>query len=280
MTAEFPLDPDDFAAYFSYSPAALALRECIRLRAVREIDLPEPILDVGCGDGLFARLAYPKRDTWGIDINASEVRRAQASSSYRTLICGSICDVGLPESFFGSAVANCSLEHVPDLDAALRNIRKSLKPGAPFVLIVPTPDWTTHLMIPEALERVGLGAVGRAYGAGLDKVFAHHHLYDQGAWAERLRNAGFGPTETRTIVHRKASWTFDALLYPSLLGYFTKKLTGRWVLAPALRALTERTARAMADAIGSMAPAGEGAGEYLLITHAVEPDPVAGAAGR
>src|SRR5580658_2944858 len=153
---EWPVDAKDFAAYYRFAPAALALRECARLRAVREIELDEPILDVGCGDGLFARLAYPGRQTWGIDINPSEVQRAQATRAYSTLICGNICAVDLPRAFFSSAIANCSLEHVPDIRGALRNIRSTLRPDATFVMIVPTPNWTAQLATVELLERVGL----------------------------------------------------------------------------------------------------------------------------
>jgi SAM-dependent methyltransferase len=268
VRGEFPLDPHDFAAYFSFAPAALALRECVRLRAVRRLDLPAPILDVGCGDGLFARLAYPDKQAWGIDINPSEVQRAQATSSYSTLICGNICRVDLPAGFFGSAIANCSLEHVPDISGALANIRGALRFGAPFALIVPTPDWTRRLAFVEALHSVGLTKAARAYGDALDRVFSHVHLYDAAEWQRRLEQAGFDQVQVTPIVSRATSWAFDLLLYPSLLGYFTKKLTGRWVLCPFARALEVDVARALTDAIGKLAPAGDDPGEYLIVCRA------------
>lgn len=270
MKRELPLDPDDFAAYYSFAPAALALRECVRLRAMREIELPEPILDVGCGDGLFATLAYPGKQTWGVDINPSEVQRAQSTAAYSTLICGNICRIDLPRGFFASAIANCSLEHVPDLDGALVNIRRSLRPGATFALIVPTPDWTRHLAVPQALRRVGLHALARAYGEGLDRVFAHVHLYDVPGWVERLERAGFEGVRARPIVDAGTSWAFDMLLYPSLVGFVTKKLTGRWVAVPSLRFLTTDVARAITDALASIAPEGGGPGEQLLLCKVAE----------
>ena len=75
MAAEWPVDPRDFETYYAFAPAALALRECARLAAVRELDLPEPILDVGCGDGVFARLAYPTRQIWYVGAMPCFVRR-------------------------------------------------------------------------------------------------------------------------------------------------------------------------------------------------------------
>jgi SAM-dependent methyltransferase len=270
--AEWPVDARDFAAYYRFAPAALALRECARLRAVREIELDEPILDVGCGDGLFARLAYPGRQTWGIDINPSEVQRAQATQSYSTLICGNICAVDLPRGFFSSAIANCSLEHVPDLRGALTNIRGTLKPGARFVLIVPAPTWTSELATVELLDRLGLHGLARAYGDGLDKVFSHIHLHDESAWVKFLEEAGFEEVTSRPIVDRGTAWAFDVMLYPSLFAYFTKKLTGRWVLMPGLRLLSVDIVRAVLNAWGGRVPKGRSPGEYLLVCKA-RPDP-------
>jgi len=265
MDRDWPLDPEDFSAYYAFAPAALAIRECVRLRAVRKLDLPEPLLDIGCGDGLFARLAYPGKQAWGIDINPTEVQRAQRTASYSTLICGNICGVHLPESFFGSAIANCSLEHVPDLHGALGNVRRALRPGGQFVLIVPTPNWTEHLVVTEALRSMGLVGLARAYGDGLDKVFSHVHLYDDATWGQHLARAGLELVETRPIAGRNTSWAFDLMLYPSLLGLLVRRLTGRWVALPALRPLTADFARAVVNALGKLAPSGDAPAEYLLV---------------
>jgi SAM-dependent methyltransferase len=266
---EWPVDEADFSAYYSFAPAALALRETIRLKAVRDLDLAEPILDVGCGDGLFARLAYPEKQIWGIDINPSEIKRAQGTDTYKTLICGNVCSVDLPRAFFGSAIANCSLEHVPDLGGALANIRTSLKPGARFALIVPTPDWTETLAVPQILTRMGLGRLARAYGEALDRVFHHVHLHDDAWWADRLRQAGFACDDTRLIMRRPASWAFDLLLPPSAVGWLVKRITGRWVIAPSLRPITADLARRVISLVAEHVrddPPGT-AGEYLILAH-------------
>lgn len=239
----------------------------MRLRAVRSLDLPEPLLDVGCGDGLFARLAYPHKQAWGIDVSPNEVQRAQRTASYMTLICGNIVNVHLPESFFGSAIANCSLEHVPDLHGALLNIRHSLKPGGQLVLIVPTPHWTDRLALSEALRAVGLVGLAQAYGDALDRVFAHVHLYDVDGWRSHLERAGFELEAARPIASRSTSWAFDFMLYPSLVGYVVRRLTGRWIVAPSLRPLTVDFVRQLLNTLAKFAPKGDDstAAEYLLI---------------
>jgi SAM-dependent methyltransferase len=265
---EWPLDPDDFAAYYRFSPSALALRECLRLRAVRKHELQPPILDIGCGDGLFATLAYPGKQVWGIDINLTEIRRAQSTAAYDALICGSITDVTLPQGFFRGAIANCSLEHVPDLDQALKNIRRSLSPGSEFINIVPTPRWTRLLAVPELLRTNGLVGLADAYGRAIDTLFNHIHLYDEAEWTRRLSAAGFRVRRIETLVSRRSSWVFDALLYPSLAAWLTKKVTGRWVLAPALRNLSVDVARGLVNRLAASIDDGDDGGEFLIVAEA------------
>jgi SAM-dependent methyltransferase len=268
--SEWPLDPDDFAAYYRFSPSALAVRECLRLRAVRKFDLESPILDIGCGDGLFAALAYPGQQVWGIDVNLTEIRRAQSTAAYNALICGSITDVALPKGFFRSAIANCSLEHVPDLDRALCNVHRALSPRAEFIVIVPTPHWTRLLAIPELLRRHGFRGLADAYGRAIDNVFNHVHLYDSKEWTRRLAGAGFSVRSIETLTSRRSSWVFDALLYPSLVGWLTKKLTGKWVVAPALRNLSVDTARALVNRLAASIDDSDDGSEYLIVAEAAK----------
>lgn len=264
-TGEWPLDPRDFAAYHRYAPSALALRECLRLRAVRAYELEEPILDIGCGDGVFAQLAYPGKQIWGIDVNPQEIGRAQATAAYSTLVCGSITEASLPPRFFRGAIANCSLEHVPDLDAALRNVGGALQPGSRFIIIVPSPGWTRLLALPELLERAGLSALAQAYGDALDRVFRHLHIEDEAAWSQRLARAGFELREVAEIGGRRSSWMFDLMLYPSLLGLGVKKLTGRWVLAPALRPLVVDLTRRALDGVAAQIADSDAGSELLIV---------------
>jgi len=226
-------------------------------------------LDVGCGDGLFARLAWPGKQTWGIDINPTEVQRAQSTQAYSTLVCGNICTVDLPKAFFGSAIANCSLEHVTDLAGALANIRSALRPGAPFVLIVPTPAWASDLMVPTLLSKLGMVSLARAYGDGLDQIFRHVHLYDDATWARHLKTVGFEAVEVRPVAGRRVSYTFDLMLLPSLVGYLNKRLTGRWVLVPGLRPFSADAVRGFLNSVASHMTESTGqAAEYLIYCRA------------
>jgi hypothetical protein len=153
---------------------------------------------------------------------------------------------------------------VPDLGTALRNIHGSLKPGGPFVVIVPTPTWTSHLAIVETLDRIGLYGLARAHAEALDQLFRHVHLYDAPTWKRHLEDAGFDEVRVSGIAQRGVSWTFDALLLPSVIGYFNKKLAGRWIMFPRLRPLTADAVRNLIDTIGARIPDADDSAEYVL----------------
>jgi SAM-dependent methyltransferase len=227
----------DFQSYYPYAPTALAIKECVRLGSMRGLKCEGPILDVGCGDGLFARLAFQDAEVWGIDIDGNEGRRAQASRAYSQVMLADITRARLPEGFFGSCIANCSLEHIPDLGAALRTIHKSLKPGGVVYAFLPNREWASHMATPRALERLGLETLSRTVCEAIDQQFRHEHLEDADGWARWFREAGFEVPRVEPIGSTASTVTFEMFLLPSLLGLMSKKLTGRWTLFPRLRHL-------------------------------------------
>lgn len=233
---------EDFERYFPYAPAALCVKECARLTELRRFDCPSPILDVGCGDGLFAKVAFGDAEIWGIDIDAKEGAWALSSQAYQQVILGDITRAKLPQEFFATCVANCSLEHIPDLGAALRTIRGSLKPGGRAYLFVPNRDWASWFLSVRLLKAVGLELAGQALQDAVDRTFKHHHLYDEAGWRARVEAAGLQVDRVDPVLSTATTVAFELLLLPSLLGFVNKKMTTRWTNFPRLRRLAARPA--------------------------------------
>ncbi|MHB8876795.1 MAG: class I SAM-dependent methyltransferase [Myxococcaceae bacterium] len=252
---------ENFRRYYAFTPAALAIKECIRLEALQGLPCPGPILDVGCGDGLFARLAFREADVWGIDIDADEGRRAQASGAYTQIILGDIGRASLPEGFFGSCVANCSLEHVPALPRALENIRRSMRPGAVVYAFLPNREWAAQLLSASVLRRIGLRGLSARLERAINDIFRHHHLHDAAGWRRHFEEAGFEVEAVEPLGSTASTRAFEAFLVPSLLGLLTRRLTGRWVMVPGLRplsaALTHQMVRQLLRHVGDAAPSAE-----------------------
>ena len=260
---------EDFRRYFSRSPTALAIKECARLSVIRRYACPSPILDVGCGDGLFAQMAFDDAEVWGIDIDAAEGRWAAASKAYSQIILGDVTRASLPESFFATCVANCSLEHVPRIDLALRNIHDSLRPGGIAYLFVPTADWASHLLSARMLTKFIGPAWGKKIERAIDTQFRHHHLYDADGWRRLVVESGMEVVEIEPVLSTATTVAFEAFLLPSLAGLLNKKLTTRWTNFPPVRELLAkpvyRAVKSIMDHSDQTATA-----EYLVVARRPE----------
>jgi SAM-dependent methyltransferase len=259
-SADGELHYADFVQYYPHAPTALCIKECARLAVLRRYRCSGPILDVGCGDGVFARIAFSDQEVWGIDIDAKEGRWAQASRAYQQIILGDITRAKLPESFFATCIANCSLEHVPGIEDALNTICRSLSPGARAYLFVPQRDWAGQLRSVRTLRRLGAPALADKLQNGVDNFFKHHHLYDEAGWRQVLAKTPFEVESIEPVLTTATTEAFEAFLLPSIAGWANKKLTTRWTNFPRVRRLFAPLAFSLAKAAiatGGPAPTGE-----------------------
>jgi SAM-dependent methyltransferase len=256
---------EDFEHYFPFAPTALCIKECARLTSLREYTCKGPILDVGCGDGLFAKVAYAGEEVWGIDIDANEGRLAQASRAYSQIILGDITQAKLAEDFFETCIANCSLEHVPDIDGALKNILKSLKPGGRALLFVPNREWAEWFISTRAMRALKANVVGDMIERSINRIFKHHHIYDEAGWRRIMENAGFEVEAVDPVGSTGSTVAFELFLVPSLLGLVNKKLTTRWTNFPPFRKALAPIAFGLVEASLALANDSSKTAEYLLV---------------
>jgi hypothetical protein len=201
---------------------------------------------------------------WGIDIDAKEGRWAAASRAYSQVVLGDVTQAKLPEQFFETCVANCSLEHVPRIDLAMSTIFRSLKPGGRVLMFVPNQSWATKLLSYRALEAVGAKGLAETLQQGIDTFFRHAHLYDQAGWSKVLTEGGFEVEAVEPVLSTASTVAFEAFLLPSLAGWLNKTLTTRWTNFPSVRRVLALPAYALAKAVldkGDPTPSAE----YLAI---------------
>ncbi len=260
----------DFRRYFPHTPAALCIKECARLTALRKHGCTSPVLDVGCGDGLFASIAFEGIEAWGIDIDAGDGRWAAASKAYSQVVLGDVTKAQLPQSFFETCVANCSLEHVPRIDLALQNIWRSLKPGGRVLMFVPNREWAEHLLSYRLLEALGATSLATTLRDAVDTVFQHHHLYDDAGWHQVVTDAGFEVDGVEPVLSTATTVAFEVFLLPSLAGWVNKHLTTRWTNFPGARRAFALPVYALAKLLvdaGDPSPTAE----FLVTAHRPHP---------
>ena len=118
-------------------PYFRSLLRAVEAQYYKEINLPAPTLDIGCGEGHFASLVFNRKIDVGLDPWHEPIHEAGARQAYSLLTEADGAKMPYPDSYFASAFSNSVLEHIPHVEQVLSETARVLKPGAPFVFCVP-----------------------------------------------------------------------------------------------------------------------------------------------
>ena len=156
------------------------------------------LFELGVGLGLFLETVRSEYDCSGCDVNDYGVEQTRRRTGLGSLRVGSV------ETLAGESqnvvVSWDVLEHLPDLDAALRAIHAGLAPGGHLIGVVPVYDgplgWLVTL---------------------LDKDPTHVTKESRRFWLRKLEEAGFEVRERGGILRRLVGSRYLHLTRPQPL---------------------------------------------------------------
>lgn len=221
--------------YVGLAPAALAFERSIEARLYRSVPFERPILDLGCGEGLFARIAFAEKIDTGIDPDPRELERARELGAYQELIECTGDRIPKPDGHYGTVLSNSVLEHIPQLEPVLREVHRILAPGGYFHFTVPSPDFERFNWTSALLSAIGLAGLDARWRAFFNRFWVHYHAYDLAGWSRLARDAGFTVVRSHTYAPRCSCMLNTTLTPFALPAMLMKKLTNRWTLLPPLR---------------------------------------------
>jgi len=116
---------------------------------------PGRLLEIGCGTGLLAeRLVGELPDTEVLATDQSERMVELTAARGVTARVADAGDLPFPDDSFDAVVAAWMLYHVPDLDRALAQVRRVLRPEGIFVAITNGDEHTAELLEAAGGERL------------------------------------------------------------------------------------------------------------------------------
>ncbi len=221
--------------YIGLAPAALVFERAIEARLYRIVPMERPILDVGCGEGLFAKMAFAEQIDTGIDPNPRELARARELGAYRELIECYGDRIPKPDGSYRTVISNSVLEHIPQLEPVFCEVHRILAPGGYFHFTVPSPNFERFNWTSQILAGSGLKRLDRAWRAFFNRFWVHYHTYDLAGWSKIAREAGFVIERGHTYAPRRSCLLNTTLTPLGLPSMIFKKVTNRWTLVPPLR---------------------------------------------
>jgi ubiquinone/menaquinone biosynthesis C-methylase UbiE len=213
-------------------PYFRAMLRAVEAQFFQQYELPSPTLDVGCGDGHFAKVTFDRKIDVGLDPWLGPIRQASKTGAYRSLVRADGGQMPFPNAYFASAFSNSVLEHVPYVQAVLSDLRRVLMPGAPFLFCVPNPRYQSELSVPAILAQIGLRRVGQAYANWFMRMSRTHHAVTPEIWEGWLEAAGFRLEKWWHYFSPQALHVLEWGHYfgaPTLLPHW---LFGKWIIAP------------------------------------------------
>jgi 2-polyprenyl-6-hydroxyphenyl methylase/3-demethylubiquinone-9 3-methyltransferase len=169
-------------------PSDLDLR---RRFLLAHVDPRMRVLDVGCGEGVFAaELARAGAQVVGIDAAEEPLRRARARHPELDLrLVDGEGEWPLPDAGFDVVWAGEVIEHVADTAAWLSEVRRVLRSGGALLLSTPALGRLTLLRM--ALSR-------RAFEVRFDPRDEHLRHYASGTLMALLEDFGFHDVQVRS----------------------------------------------------------------------------------
>ena len=92
--------------YMSMAPLALAFERYLECRIFQKHPFDSPVLDLGCGEGLFSHILFAEKLDIGIDINLRELDRARQLGAYVELIHATGDSIPKPDASYNTIISN------------------------------------------------------------------------------------------------------------------------------------------------------------------------------
>jgi len=228
--------PDPFLRdYLTEAPFPLAFERSWECRILAQQSFVRPILDVGCGEGLFAHILFEGQIDAGIDPNGRELERAGRLGRYRELIQCTGDRIPKPDGSYRTIFSNSVLEHIPDLDGVLRELFRLLAPGGQMFVTVPSHRFDHYSVVHTLLRSIGLSSLAERYRKFFNRFWQHHHYYDPAGWKALFTRHGFQVEQCFMYGSKNLCLLNDFLIPFSLPSMVLKKAVNRWTLLPRLR---------------------------------------------
>lgn len=208
-----------FSKIEKYQAPSTILFRSIELKLLKEklshLLNVRPALDLGCGQGIAAAVVFDQRIDYGLDNNPVSLKQAKKREIYKKIILADATSIPLSDKSVSLVFSNCVVEHLKDLDSALKEIFRILTKKGFFIFTVPSNHFASYSIF----SHLRLSWLAKAYGRLRNKKYNHYHCYSLKKWALILKKFNLRQVDSFYYIDKKTLELWDFLL---ILGSFCK----------------------------------------------------------
>lgn len=218
--------------YLRVSPAALAVWRAIEAKWLATVDIPRPLLDLGCGFGEFTGVFFDTPVDVGLDIRLEDLKQSAVNGRYGSVVRADARRMPFADGSFAGVMSLSVLEHIPHNEEAVAEAYRVLRSGGTFVFTAPTDRLSELFFFTRSLKKIGLAPLGRAYANALNRAVAHVSLLTKERWLAMVERAGFEVERHEMIIGPRALKAFDLTLPLAVPSQASRILFGKRISEP------------------------------------------------
>jgi len=195
--------------FYLYRPW-IPICKAIEAGIVKGLELEPPVLDIGCGNGLFGTYCFREKIDCGLDYDENAVKEARERGTYKKVEAADARELPFKDNSFKTVISVCALEHIPELNKVLDGISRVLVKGGRLVFTVPSEEFGDFLFGSRLLRIFGLRKIAKRYGDNKNSKSDHFHIYPPLEWRDILEKKGFSIESIDHIFPKEAVflWSF------------------------------------------------------------------------
>jgi ubiquinone/menaquinone biosynthesis C-methylase UbiE len=208
----YPQLLQEFVTAYVSGPSRAALRS-VEADLLSQVPVSDPVLDLACGDGLVASLAFRRPLDTGCDLSEDQLRKARTRKQYESLTLADARKLPYQSTSFATVICNSSMEHIPHVEQVIEEVGRVLQPGGVFAFTVPGPRFNDWFWLNWICIRLGMPGRGEKFITEFNKRREHLNLFDAGTWKKLMEPAGFADVRAVEYFSFRTTFVFSILEY-------------------------------------------------------------------
>ena len=210
--------------YLKKAPLPLALERTWECHILNQYPFNAPVLDLGCGDGIFTNILFKDNLEYALDPQSQEIEACKKFQRYTSYLQNFGDKIPIDSATINTVVSNSVLEHIPDLVPVLKEVNRILANNGRFYITVPTNYFDKYSVIYQILSILNLNSLAEKYRIFFNNFWKHYHYYSVENWKKIFTDNDFNVIEYKQYCTLAQGVLNDFLVPFTIISYLQKKI--------------------------------------------------------